>query len=121
MATMKDVARRAGVSESTVSHVLNNTRSVSEAKKAQVLLAMRELGFSANAHARGLALGRSNFLGILISDIENPFFPGVIKSFGIWPGKMDLMSCFSAPTMTPGLQNAPVRSWWKTWRLPWLS
>jgi LacI family transcriptional regulator len=81
MATMKDVARRAGVSESTVSHVLNNTRSVSEAKKAQVLLAMRELGFSANAHARGLALGRSNFLGILVSDIENPFFPGVIKSF----------------------------------------
>jgi len=81
MATMKDVARRAGVSESTVSHVVNNTRSVSEAKKAQVLLAMQELGFSANAHARGLALGRSNFLGILVSDIENPFFPGVIKSF----------------------------------------
>jgi len=81
MATMKDVARRAGVSESTVSHVLNKTRSVSEEKKAHVLLAMRELGFSANAHARGLALGRSNFLGILVSDIENPFFPGVIKSF----------------------------------------
>lgn len=81
MATMKDVARRAGVSESTVSHVVNNTRAVSEEKKAQVLLAMRELNFSANAHARGLALGRSNFLGILVSDIENPFFPGVIKSF----------------------------------------
>jgi LacI family transcriptional regulator len=81
MATMKDVARRAGVSESTVSHVVNNTRSVSEEKKSQVLLAMLELGFSANAHARGLALGRSNFLGILVSDIENPFFPGVIKSF----------------------------------------
>lgn len=81
MATMKDVARRAGVSESTVSHVVNNTRAVSDDKKARVLVAMRELSFSANAHARGLARGRSNFLGVLISDIENPFFPGVIKSF----------------------------------------
>ena len=81
MVTMKDVARQAEVSESTVSHVVNNTRSVSEDKKARVLLAMRELGFSANAHARGLAKGRSNFVGLLVSDIENPFFPGVIKSF----------------------------------------
>jgi LacI family transcriptional regulator len=78
---MKDVARRAGVSESTVSHIVNNTRTVSEQKREQVLAAMRELGFSANAHARGLALGRSNFLGMIVSDIENPFFPGVIKSF----------------------------------------
>src|ERR1035438_5007885 len=81
MATMKEVALRAGVSESTVSHVINNTRPVSEDKKARILLAMRELGFSANAHARGLARGRSNFLGMLVSDIENPFFPGVIKAF----------------------------------------
>ena len=81
MTTMKDVARRAEVSESTVSHVVNNTRAVSAEKKSRVLLAMRELGFSANAHARGLALGRSNFLGMLVSDIENPFFPGVIKAF----------------------------------------
>jgi LacI family transcriptional regulator len=81
MATMKDVAQRAGVSESTVSHVINSTRPVSEDKKARILLAMRELGFSANAHARGLARGRSNFLGMLVSDIENPFFPGVIKAF----------------------------------------
>ena len=78
---MKEVARRAGVSESTVSHVVNSTRAVASANKDRVLAAMRELGFSANAHARGLALGRSNFLGILVSDIENPFFPGVIKSF----------------------------------------
>ncbi len=81
MATMKEVAQQAGVSESTVSHVINNTRPVSEERRARVLQAMRELGFSANAHARGAARGRSNFLGMLVSDIENPFFPGVIKSF----------------------------------------
>jgi DNA-binding LacI/PurR family transcriptional regulator len=81
MVTMKEVAQQAGVSESTVSHVINNTRPVSEERRSRVLLAMRELGFSANAHARGSARGRSNFLGLLVSDIENPFFPGVIKSF----------------------------------------
>jgi DNA-binding LacI/PurR family transcriptional regulator len=81
MATMKDVARRAGVSESTVSHVVNNTRTVGEATRTRVLAAMRELDFSANAYARGLALGRSNFIGMIVSDIENPFFPGVINSF----------------------------------------
>ncbi len=83
MATMKEVALKAGVSESTVSHVVNKTRVVSEDKRLRVAAAMRELQFSANAHARGLALGRSNFIGMLVSDIENPFYPGVIKSFEI--------------------------------------
>lgn len=83
MATMKEVAVRAGVSESTVSHVINKTRLVSEEKRLRVAAAMRELGFSANAHARGLALGRSNFIGMLVSDIENPFYPGLIKSFEV--------------------------------------
>lgn len=81
MVTMKEVALRAGVSQSTVSHVINKTRTVSEEKRSSVLAAMRELGFAANAHARGLARGRSDFIGMLISDIENPFFPGVIKAF----------------------------------------
>lgn len=83
MATMKDVALRAGVSESTVSHVLNKTRQVSDEKRDLVLAAMGDLGFAANAHARGLARGRSDFLGIMVSDIENPFFPGMIKAFEI--------------------------------------
>ncbi len=81
MATMKDVALQAGVSESTVSHVINKTRQVSNKKTQSVLDAMRELGFAANAHARGLARGKSDFLGIIVSDIENPFFPGMIKAF----------------------------------------
>jgi DNA-binding LacI/PurR family transcriptional regulator len=81
MTTMKEVALRAGVSESTVSHVINKTRQVSEEKREMVLAAMRELGFAANAQARGLARGRSDFLGMMVSDIENPFFPGMIKAF----------------------------------------
>ena len=78
---MKEVASRAQVSESTVSHVVNATRTVSDDKKSRVLAAMQELGFSTNAHARGLARGRSDFIGLIVSDMENPFFPGVIKAF----------------------------------------
>ena len=80
MATMTDVARRAGVLESTVSHEVNNTRPVSKERKSRVLLAMGKLGFSANAQAQGLARSRSYSLGMLVSDIENLFFPWVIKS-----------------------------------------
>lgn len=78
---MKDVAKRCGVSESTVSHVLNGTKFVSEATRKRVLAAVERLGYHRDAHARRLASGQSNFLGLIISDIENPFFPGLIKGF----------------------------------------
>ena len=81
MIRMKDVAERCGVSETTVSHVFNRTRFVSPETRRKVLEAVRELGFYTNAHARRLARGSSDFLGLVISDIENPFFPEVIKSF----------------------------------------
>ena len=78
---MKDVAERVGVAESTVSHVINGTRFVSEEVRVKILQAMRELNYHGNAHARRLARGSSDFLGLIISDIENPFFPGLIKAF----------------------------------------
>ena len=78
---MKDVAERCGVSESTVSHVINGTRFVSPEVRENILRAMRELNYHGNAHARRLARGSSDFLGLIISDIENPFFPGLIKAF----------------------------------------
>jgi len=81
MIRMKDVAERCGVSETTVSHVVNQTRVVAPETRRKVLATIRELGFYTNAHARRLARGSSDFLGLVISDIENPFFPEVIKSF----------------------------------------
>ena len=78
---MKDVAGRSGVSESTVSHVLNSTKYVSPEVRERVLAAMAELNFHGNAHARRLARGHSDFFGLIVSDIENPFLPGVIKAF----------------------------------------
>lgn len=78
---MKDVAQVANVSISTVSHVLNETRAVAPETRARILEAMRELKYYKNAFGRRLARGRSDAFGLLISDIENPFFPELIKSF----------------------------------------
>lgn len=78
--SIKDVAREAGVSTATVSHVINNSKYVSEETRAQVLRAIERCNYYANAHARSLASGRSQIIGLLISDITNPFFPELVKS-----------------------------------------
>src|ERR687894_719895 len=80
MSSIRDVARIAGVSTATVSHVVNNTRYVSEGVRARVLAAVEQCGYYPNAHARSLASGRSRILGLLISDIANPFFPELVKA-----------------------------------------
>ncbi|HEX8633602.1 MAG TPA: LacI family DNA-binding transcriptional regulator [Pyrinomonadaceae bacterium] len=77
---IKDVAREAGVSTATVSHVINNTRRVTDETRERVLRAVERCGYYPNAHARSLASGRSNTLGLIISDISNPFFPELVKS-----------------------------------------
>lgn len=74
MVTIKDVATRAGVSTSTVSHIINNTRFVSEETRAKVLKAIQELNYYQNAQAKGLVTGRSHIIGLIVSDITNPFF-----------------------------------------------
>jgi LacI family transcriptional regulator len=79
MATVHDVARRAGVSTSTVSHVVNNTRFVSDELRERVLTAMRELDYTPNAAARMLILKRSHTIGLIVSDIRNPFFASVAR------------------------------------------
>ncbi|MGI9107224.1 MAG: LacI family DNA-binding transcriptional regulator [Pyrinomonadaceae bacterium] len=78
---IKDVAREAGVSTATVSHVINKTRYVSDETRERVLRAIERCDYYPNAHARSLASGRSNTLGLLVSDISNPFFPELVKSF----------------------------------------
>ncbi|HZR58869.1 MAG TPA: LacI family DNA-binding transcriptional regulator [Terriglobales bacterium] len=80
---MKDVAERAGVSLSTVSFVLNKKRSssISPATTKRVWAAAQDLNYHVNVHARRLARGQSNYVGLIISEIANPFFPDVIKGF----------------------------------------
>ncbi len=79
--TIRDVAKAAGVSTATVSNVLNKTGKVGRRTHSLVLSAVKRLGYFPDVHARHLASRESRTMGIIVSDIENPFFPEVIKSF----------------------------------------
>ncbi len=79
--TIRDVAKAAGVSVATVSYVLNNSGRVGRPTRRAVLSAVRNLDYVANLNARNLAKDASQTLGMIVSDIENPFFPEVIKGF----------------------------------------
>lgn len=74
MATIKDVAKKAGVSITTVSHVINETRYVSESLTHKVYDAMAELDYRPNILARSLRSGRTKTIGLVIPDISNAFF-----------------------------------------------
>ncbi len=80
MATIVDIAREAGVSPSTVSHVINNTRFVSEAVTQRVHDAMAALNYQPNAIARSLRTRETKIIGLVVSDITNPFFPSLIRT-----------------------------------------
>jgi DNA-binding LacI/PurR family transcriptional regulator len=76
--TIDDVAKRAGVSKSLVSLVVRGDRHVSPERRAAVLRAVGELGYRPNAMAQGLVQKRTRIVGVLVSDLNNPFFADVI-------------------------------------------
>jgi len=71
---LEDVAKRAKVSISTVSRVVNESNTVSGARRKRVLAALEALNYTPNLQARLLVSGTSNILGIVVSNLENPFF-----------------------------------------------
>ncbi len=81
MATIRDVAEKAGVSAATVSYVLNDVRKVRPETEQRVLWAAKELGYQPNTAARSLSVGHSSIIGLIVPDILNPFFPEITKSF----------------------------------------
>jgi DNA-binding LacI/PurR family transcriptional regulator len=87
--TVQEVARRAGVSASTVSRVTNGNASVDKRLAKRVWAAIEELGYAPNPQARALVSGRSRTLGLLISEITNPFYPELIQSFEDIAGEYD--------------------------------
>src|SRR6185369_8335350 len=78
---IRQVARKAGVSTATVSRIINDSTPVSPKTAERVWRAIRELNYHPNTNARTLASGRSRLLGLIISDIANPFFPELVKAF----------------------------------------
>lgn len=79
MATMADVARRAGVSVATVSHVLNDTRPVRAATRDAVRAAIDELGYTHNTLARALVTSRTRSIGLAVPAISNPCFTEIFQ------------------------------------------
>ncbi len=79
MANMNDIARIAGVSLGTVSHVLNNSANVRAPLRKRVLEAVQAAGYQPNQLARGLRRDKTDVIGMIIPDITNPFFPAVVR------------------------------------------
>lgn len=77
--TIHDVARKAGVSISTVSRVMNTPQMVGKSKRLRVLEAIEALKYQPNAFARGLIYKKSFTLGLLIPDIESMYYAGMIR------------------------------------------
>ncbi|MDW6004700.1 substrate-binding domain-containing protein [Vibrio mangrovi] len=80
MATIKDVAKEAGVSVATVSRVLNNTANANPETRASVQKAMQKLGYRPNANARALVSQTTNTIGVLIGDVSDPFYGSMVKA-----------------------------------------
>ncbi len=78
---IRDVAQRAGVSISTVSRVTNSKGTVNREMTERVWHAVRELNYQPDAQARALVSGRSHIVGLMVSEITNPFFPELIQRF----------------------------------------
>lgn len=79
-ATSRDVAKEAGVSQATVSRVVNGDSRVSEETRARVTAAMDRLRYTPNAVARGLVTSRTHLIGVVVSDIVNPFYPQFLET-----------------------------------------
>src|SRR5580693_4031657 len=93
--TMKEVARRAGVSPATVSRVLNKTHYIAEETERRVLEIVGQMKYFKNVHARRLSTGQSDLLGLVISEISNPYFPEIIRGFqaAAWDRGFDVVLC----------------------------
>lgn len=81
MATIRDVARHAGVSIATVSAALNDSGPVSADARRRVWAAVEAVGYSPNAHARSLRLGKSRLIGSVVGNVVNPFWGAMVRTF----------------------------------------
>lgn len=80
MATIKAVAKYAGVSPATVSHVINGTKRITPEVTERVRQAIASIGYRPNSVARALRTGQSKTLGLIVPDITNPFFPQLAQA-----------------------------------------
>jgi LacI family transcriptional regulator len=107
--TSRDVAKAAGVSQATVSNVLNRPHLVSAATLEKVRDTMRSMGFVVNDSARTLRAGRSRTLGVIILDLANPFWGEVMRGIEAAATPHDYSVLFGSSDEQPGKEQHLLR------------
>jgi LacI family transcriptional regulator len=110
MASIKDVAAAAGVSVATVSRVLNDHPSVSAHARERVLAAVEKLGYRPNAVARSLRTDQTRTLGLVISDVLNPYFTELARSVEVEARLLGYSVIIGNADERPDLQDHHVRT-----------
>ncbi|TWD83841.1 LacI family transcriptional regulator [Kribbella amoyensis] len=108
--TIRDVAKAAGVSPSTVSRALSLPDMVDPATRERVLRVADHLGYRPNRAARGLITGRTGNLGLILPDLANPFFPSVVKGIQHQAHQADYQVFVADSDEDPGAELGLVRS-----------
>jgi len=108
--TILDVARRAGVSKSLVSMVTRGEPGVSEEKRLAILKAIKELDYRPNAMARGLVQRRTRMLGVMISNLRNPFFGAVVSGIQTRAADLGFRVLFNTGDRVPEMEERAIES-----------
>lgn len=102
MPTIKDVAKKANVSISTVSYALNGTRSISEATRQRVLEAAKELGYQPNGIARSLKMKNNRMIAVVVNEFHGPIYQEILRGISAVAKKSNYeviaSECFSGKT-----------------------
>jgi len=106
---MADVARLAGVSVATVSHVLNGTRPVRPDTRDQVLAAVRQANYTPNTVARSLATARTTTIGLALSAISNPYFGDLLRAIETTAGAAGYTLLLADPREEPDYELTVVQ------------
>ena len=101
MATLKDVAKASGLTVGTVSRVLNNRGYISDKTREKVYQVMKELNYQPNETARALSKQKSNTIGVILPNIEHPYFAKVLSRLE--------RSCFLFPGIKKNVRNSVLR------------
>jgi DNA-binding LacI/PurR family transcriptional regulator len=108
--TIHDIAQRAGVSKSLVSMVIRGAPGVSDKSREAVLEAVAELDYRPNAMARGLVQRRTRIIGVMVSDLKNPFFGDVVSGIRERAGDFGYKVLFSTGGRQPDLEEEAIES-----------
>ncbi|BCY11985.1 LacI family transcriptional regulator [Actinoplanes sp. L3-i22] len=108
--TIKDVARLAGVSQSSVCRALADPARVRPETRERVESAARELGYHPNRVARSLITGRTLNIGVVLPDLANPFFPSVVKSIQTQARRFDYAVFLSDTDEDPAVEVPAIRA-----------